>query len=142
MNFTDFFLHTYGVWKSCAVPDRRPDFKTDDSKYWDCGDKVIRQSDHWGIVGSCFWKIDGLPKRGILFASHCGEIAYADFGTSKTIGSKKPYQLPINAEEVELLRSVLKHAQSLPEFAAAADTLKRLGRRLPYGEVFSTTQTN
>jgi hypothetical protein len=137
VNFTDFFLHTYGVWKSCAVPDRRADFKTEDSKYWDCGDKVIRQSDHWGIVGSCFWKIDGLPKRGILFASHCGEIAYADLGTSKTIG-KKPYQLPINAEEVEILRAILKHAQTVPEFAVHADTLKRLGRRLPYGEVFST----
>lgn len=137
MNFTDFFQHTYGVWKSCAVPDRRPDFKTEDSKYWDCGDKVIRQSDHWGIVGSCFWKIDGLPKRGILFAAHCGEIAYVDFGTSKTMGSK-PYHLPINANEVEILRSILQHAQTLPEYSAETDTIRRLGRRLPYGEVFPT----
>ena len=139
MNFTDFFLHTYGVWKSCAVPERRPDFKTEDSKYWDCGDKVIRQSDHWGIVGSCYWKIDGLPKRGILFATHCGEIAYTDFGSSKTTG-KKPYTLPINAGEVEILRSILEHAQTLPQFAADADTVKRLKRRLPYGEVFTQTK--
>lgn len=135
MNFTDFFLHTYGVWKSCAVPDRRPDFKTEDSKYWDCGDKVVRQSDHWGIVGSCYWKIDGLPKRGILFENHCGELAYADFGTSKKMG-KKPYHFPVNADEVEFLRQLFAQAHRLPEFVASADLLKRLGKRLPYGEVF------
>lgn len=136
MTFTDFFVHSYGVWKSCAPPDRRPDFKTEDSKYWDCGDKVIRQSNHWGIVGSCFWKIDGLPKRGILFDLHCGEIAYADFGTSKTLG-KKPWSLNINPDEVEILRSVLEHANPGNCRAVHADTLKRMQSRLPYGEVFS-----
>lgn len=89
-SFDNFYVETYGVWIRCKQPNRTPDFKSpksqSSSKYWDFGDYVVRKSNHWGIVGSCFWKLDGLPKRGILnFSSQeCGMIYYKSFGTSRT----------------------------------------------------------
>ncbi len=41
------------------TPQRTPDYVSDSgSKYWYVGDSVIRQSDHWGNVASCYWTIN------------------------------------------------------------------------------------
>ena len=135
-DFTNFFSNTYGAWKSCNLPDRRPDFKNGKSKYWDYGDKVIRQSDHWGIVGSCYWKIDGLPKKGILFAAHCGEIAYGDFGDSKQ-ERQKPITLKLSAAESQILRSALELAEGSSDFKNMIDDIRKLQSRIPYSENFT-----
>lgn len=79
ITFENYFVNTYGVWITCERPQRKPDFKSGSSKYWDCGDKVIRESDHWGVVGTCFWKIDCFPIKGIFIQKNCGMIAYSNF---------------------------------------------------------------
>lgn len=90
INFENFYIETYGVWKICSEPNRAPDFKSTKpnsaSKYWDCGDYVVRKSNHWGVVGSCFWRVDGAKKKQALnFAQPiCAMIYYKDFGPSKT----------------------------------------------------------
>lgn len=98
--FADFYIETYGVWKPCEQPNRTPDFKSDktDSKYWDCGDYVVRKSNHWGIVGTCFWKLEGFPRRGVLRLDkhECGMIYYKDFGTSRTLAQEK--KIPIRTK--------------------------------------------
>lgn len=127
-SFANFYVETYGVWIRCKQPDRTPDFASkkaqSSSKYWDFGDYVVRKSNHWGIVGSCFWKLDGLPKKGILnlASQECGMIYYKDFGTSrqespgKTLSTRQKFMLrqpdlhhegPITEEFVQDLISKL-----------------------------------
>ena len=77
-NFANYYNGTYGIWSICAIPQRKADYKSGSSKYWDCGDGVIRLSDHWGVVGSCFWRIDSFPMRGIFKERNCGFILYSD----------------------------------------------------------------
>lgn len=78
-DFTNFYIETTGNWTLCKCPSRRADFKSTDSSYWDLGDRVVRKSNHWGIVGSCFWQIDNKPKiRKALIKARCAEILYVD----------------------------------------------------------------
>lgn len=55
--FNDFHEATFAIFTPCATPDRDPDFVSDSgSRYWDCGDRVIRRADHWGWeIASCSW---------------------------------------------------------------------------------------
>lgn len=86
--FQNFYEETYGIWKICPEPNRTPDFKSEKSasKYWDCGEYVVRKSNHWGVVGSCFWRIDGTKKKQVLNLEQavCAMIHYKDFGPAKT----------------------------------------------------------
>ena len=69
-DFGTFFHATKGTWKRCNKPKRKPDYvskrkymgietKCISSQYWygsdSKGDYIIRQSDHWGNVATCFW---------------------------------------------------------------------------------------
>lgn len=58
-DFTNFSVETEGNWTSCSQPSSRADFKSDVSRYWNLGNGVIRKSNHWGVVGNCFWRING-----------------------------------------------------------------------------------
>lgn len=78
-NFTNFHIETQGNWISCKQPPRRADHKSDISRYWKLDDGVIRKSNHWGIVGSCFWQLNGKPKtKHPLIKESCGFILYKD----------------------------------------------------------------
>jgi hypothetical protein len=58
----------------CKIPSAEPDVKSSSgSVYWDMGDRVIRWSDHWGKVNSCYWQLWG---SGVGL---CGECLYEDF---------------------------------------------------------------
>lgn len=61
---------TFGFFTQCPRPQGdEPDFVSDSgSRYWIGDDSVIRQSDHWGSVGSCYW---GAPNN-----SDCGTVRY------------------------------------------------------------------
>lgn len=56
------------VWTPCGRPTREPDFVSDGwdpSVYWNDGDAVIRDSNHWsgsrdiGDIGGCWWRLAG-----------------------------------------------------------------------------------
>lgn len=68
INHSNFFVGTQAWFKPCERPDREPDFiSLSGSKYWYGEDKdggfVIRESDHWGAVGPCDWRIKNTPSR-------------------------------------------------------------------------------
>jgi hypothetical protein len=54
-----FFKSTYANFTVCETPKRNPDYVSDSgSKYWYVENSVVRQSDHWGDVASCYWDIN------------------------------------------------------------------------------------
>lgn len=75
-NFSNFFGGTVADWILCEIPDRPPDYVSfTGSAYWDYGDRVRRQSDHWGRLITSIWFLDG--KLQTRFA--CAECYYEDF---------------------------------------------------------------
>jgi hypothetical protein len=77
VSWTDFFVATIADWHRCEIPNRDPDFVSySGSAYWDCKNKVRRLSDHWGIVASCRWLLEGQSYQNLFV---CGECYYEDF---------------------------------------------------------------
>ena len=97
----NFFEHTYGVFKLCKEPRRRPDFISDSwSSYYYLSEKqIIRKSSHWsnflatcekrdkemgcGNIASCYWEIR-VPNLDIIEKLEykekiCGKINICDF---------------------------------------------------------------
>lgn len=75
-DFDNFFKATVADWSLCEIPDRSPDFVSySGSAYWHCGESVRRLSDHWGIVSSCKWLMEGRRIKSFL----CGECPYEEF---------------------------------------------------------------
>lgn len=59
---SNFNNNSFTTFKECKTPNRHPDFiSLSGSRYWYGSNKngqyVIRQSDHWGKVSSCVWKL-------------------------------------------------------------------------------------
>lgn len=140
-DFSDFYLETYGVWKVCEQPNRTPDFKSPKtaSKYWDCGDYVIRKSNHWGVVGSCFWRLDGFPRKNVLNLGNqeCAMIYYKDLGTARQ--EKQP---PKIKQRFKMLQPDLHHEGPVTS-KVVDDLLKKLETALneikEYEPVFDET---
>tara|TARA_R110002111_G_scaffold100975_1_gene156356 strand:- start:1515 stop:2024 length:510 start_codon:yes stop_codon:yes gene_type:complete len=66
----NFYLATTATFKSCEIPKRKPDYiSASGSKYWYCKSGVIRHSDHWDQVASCYWFCN----------SSCGFCKWGDF---------------------------------------------------------------
>jgi len=87
-DFTNFFYATEAYWFRCELPDRHPDYVSfSGSAYWDCGDRVIRFSDHWGIVKTCTWYLNNKSFEKV--GSLCGDCFYGDF-------TSKPHSKSIN----------------------------------------------
>jgi hypothetical protein len=81
-NFDNFFLATVADWMLCEIPDRDPDFVSwSGSAYWHLGNRVRRLSDHWGIVASCKWLMEGRRIKAFL----CGECYYDDFRSMRSL---------------------------------------------------------
>lgn len=77
MDFTSFHHATVANFQPCAVPRREPDFvSASGSAYWDDGDAVVRASDHWGRVRSCWWLYADCRRQD---ADLVGRCHYADF---------------------------------------------------------------
>lgn len=58
-NFYNFHRGTYANFQECEIPNLEPTYYSfSGSTYWDLGDRVVRWSDHWGKVRSCYWLID------------------------------------------------------------------------------------
>ncbi len=77
MNWNNFYMATVADWHRCEIPDRSPDFVSfSGSVYWNCKNKVRRLSDHWGIVASCIWLLEGNKHQNLLI---CGQCYYEDF---------------------------------------------------------------
>ena len=75
----NFHLGTHGVFTPCSPPDRKPDYVSESgSVYWDEGDRVVREADHWGAVGECMWTFAGdrRPRQRVA-----GACAYGRFGS-------------------------------------------------------------
>jgi hypothetical protein len=74
-DFSNFCFSTIANFVACKIPDRNPDFiSSSGSAYWDEIDRVVRRSDHWGIVASCRWQIWSIDEWSL-----CGECLYSDF---------------------------------------------------------------
>ena len=59
-SFVNFNKATVADWSRCEIPERKPDYISfSGSAYWDYGNRVRRLSDHWGIVRSCKWLLEG-----------------------------------------------------------------------------------
>lgn len=67
---------TAATWQPAATPTRPPDRISDSgSRYWLTADGVFRQSDHWGVVASCWWDLpDHVPGTDAT-----GFCAWTDF---------------------------------------------------------------
>lgn len=78
-NFETFHNATFACFRSCAAPDRAPDFVSPSgSVYWDLGSGVVRRSDHWMYnIKSCSWLLDGACVK--TFKPVTGYCAYSDF---------------------------------------------------------------
>lgn len=93
-NYTNFFMGTIATWKRCNTPKRKPDYQSSkkyrnwdgeleetgiiSSQYWygedSRGKYVIRQSDHWGNVATCYWILTK-GKSSITHARRkCGKL--------------------------------------------------------------------
>lgn len=98
-NIDNFYLNTFTIFKEVAgVPITKPDYISYtpsgevSSKYWydtdvlDGSITIIRQSDHWGRVGSCYWVLDRLSGNGLPIEFHrVGMSTLSDFGTIDSI---------------------------------------------------------
>jgi len=75
--FNTFYQSTLADWHRCEIPHRSPDFVSfSGSAYWCLKNKVRRWSDHWGVVASCRWTLEGRNYEQTLV---CGECYYEDF---------------------------------------------------------------
>lgn len=60
INKENFYLNTQGFFNICEKPTRLPDFTSKSgSFYWYENNGVIRHSNHWDKVASCYWELNG-----------------------------------------------------------------------------------
>ena len=84
INFTNFHDATRARFQPCERPDREPDFVSKSgSRYWDLGNGVVREADHWRAgIRSCSWFLNvampGMPS-GCFDGLAVGFCAYSDF---------------------------------------------------------------
>lgn len=58
-NKYNFNHYTKGKFINCKKPSRTPDVISETgSEYWFTFEGLIRNSKHWGVVGSCSWYLD------------------------------------------------------------------------------------
>jgi len=68
-NESNFHINSKAIFTPCDMPTGQPDFVSDSgSSYWYMNGGVVRVSNHWGHVASCFWYLKGQkhPNRGCL----------------------------------------------------------------------------
>lgn len=66
-----FYKNTKANFSSVEVPQTPPDFESESgSRYWYLSEGVIRASDHWGTVATCYWLLD--HGSGVLPANEDG----------------------------------------------------------------------
>lgn len=82
--FRIFFSATVANWVRCEFPEDTPDYVSfSGSAYWDRGDRVIRVSDHWGLVATCKWLIE--HESVLVFTA--AECYYDDFRSINNVSS-------------------------------------------------------
>lgn len=89
-SFKNFFGGTVADFSRCEIPDRNPDYVSfSGSAYWNKGNKVIRQSDHWGNLISSRWLLEG--KESKIFT--CAYCYYENFRPIKNIDFSKDWEI-------------------------------------------------
>ena len=124
INIENYFLNTYGVFKICKKPKRKPDYVSDESRYYYLKNgNIIRESNHWSNyifndykeegcknIASCFWELY-IPKnikekakkiesymdfeREFIPEKACGKINVNDFKNVKQKFFEKNFLLNI-----------------------------------------------
>lgn len=60
----NFHISSITPWSQCELPEREPDLILgegfDRSRFWFEGDLIVRDSNHWGDVGACYWPVERL----------------------------------------------------------------------------------
>ena len=107
VDFKNFWRQTRGHFIPCERPkNRSPDYKSNNSWYWDVDDEyVVRSSDHWsngcGSIKDCFWTIDEETYRAKKTDKKkrwlTGKCSYADLER----GKKSSMRMRINDRKVE-----------------------------------------
>lgn len=104
MKIDNFFLNSFGFFKGCKRPKRKPDYVSFDregrisSEYWYSEKGVIRCSNHWssiysksvgikaytcGNIASCYWiLVNKSPKQG-YDATPCGFCSWDAFDINR-----------------------------------------------------------
>ena len=76
----DFFEFTRGDFKKIdSYPKRKHDYRSNSgSRYWYFNDYLIRESDHWGQVSTCFWTLE---KENYYGRACLGKINFSEFSS-------------------------------------------------------------
>ena len=99
INLGNFMSNTSGTWKMFdrdgdknyygRAPIIKPDTISDSgSRYWFNGNLIIRESTHWGVVGTCLWNLNKLDIQQQL-----NENNYMTRNGIKIVGSIRLYEL-------------------------------------------------
>ena len=134
ITFQNFHDRTRAAFTACQAPDRAPDFVSDSgSKYWDCGESVVRSADHWsaeecGDLRSCNWSRSEDPEY--FGKDRAGFCQYADFHQrvgrmGKAIGQPKftRHLEEIDPETKEFLSSRFPRMDEVQKALLAEGTL-------------------
>ena len=96
-NFFNFYKRTGAEYEVCEAPERAADYRSaSGSIYWDEGDYVIRQADHWtGSFGvyklkDCMWTINATQtsKKEVL-TGKCADESFLSLKPPKNKKKKK-----------------------------------------------------
>lgn len=67
----NYQISTFGIFEKCNIPVEKPHYiSKSGSAYWVFDDYMVRDSDHWGEVSSCYWILQN--------GEHVGMIKYSD----------------------------------------------------------------
>jgi len=98
LNKDNFFTNTIGKFKPVPVPSKAADYESKtpwgevSSSYYYTPKGVIRVSDHWGLVSTCVWSLEGfissddsLSKCRKATQQMAGFISWEDLTKSTTL---------------------------------------------------------
>jgi len=89
VNNHNFLTNTRVSFKRCKIPDKEPEYISDSkSKYWLSRRGVYRYSDHWGLIASCDWTLEGI-RDYYMPVPVCGYAKWGDFKVYKYYNSLK-----------------------------------------------------
>lgn len=132
-NEDNFFKGTAASFSSCEMPAYAPDHISESgSKYWYFPEGVIRASDHWGTVATCYWALDHSEKRYYLSEI---EVSTPDGPVLHSFTVIKAGFCPWN-----LFRANAAEAYREVEFREDIDPRKE-AERLPSGKYLFERQT-
>lgn len=125
-NSSNFHLRSAATFKHAPTPSTTPDFISySGSKYWYADGGVYRQSNHWGLVASCDWLlqgvVDSLEGCWILDSEVTGFAKWEDFSEGGNSINMEVYRKNAIAKSKEIaasMKATKKNAELIKLFAS------------------------